>query len=129
MYEYIHIYIYTCMYIYIHVCTYTHLHAYSYVYTFIHTHKYIHTHIYIYIFIYIYLFILYTYTYSPLGHDAGCMVFYGVNRMMSQSVKNAATTHEVVSLRALEYFTYLLWAFFPIIHISYRMGFIDYFQV
>jgi len=60
---------------------------------------------------------------------SGFLVFYGVNRFISQSIKNAATTHEVVSLRALEFFTYLLWTFFPIIHISYRIGFIDYFQV
>lgn len=62
------------------------------------------------------------------GVFAGCNVFYGVNRLTSQSVKNAATTHEVVSLRALEYFTYLLWAFFPIIHVSYKAGYIDSFQ-
>jgi hypothetical protein len=27
-----------------------------------------------------------------------------------------------VSLRALEYFTYLLWTFFPVIHIAHRAG-------
>jgi hypothetical protein len=63
-----------------------------------------------------------------VGVGAGCRVFYGVNRLTAQSINNAATTHEVVSLRALEYFTYLLWVFFPIIHISYKAGYIDYFQ-
>ena len=63
-----------------------------------------------------------------VGCFAGCMVFYGVHQLTSQSVANAATTHEVVSLRALEYFTYLLWAFFPLIHIAYKAGYIDFFQ-
>jgi len=63
-----------------------------------------------------------------VGCFAGVMVFYGVHQLTIQSVANAATTHEVVSLRSLEYFTYALWAFFPMIHIACKAGFIDYFQ-
>jgi bacteriorhodopsin len=55
-------------------------------------------------------------------------VFSGVRTIIRSSIQRAATTYEVQSLKALEWFTYILWCFFPVVHILFTFGQISWVQ-
>ena len=47
---------------------------------------------------------------------------------MAKSIASAATTYEIFSMRGLEWFTYVLWGFFPAVHALYYTGVIDWLE-
>ena len=59
---------------------------------------------------------------------AMAMVYAGIHKTMKESRGRAATRYEIQSLLALEWFTYVLWMAFPIIHFLYTYDFISWLQ-
>ena len=59
---------------------------------------------------------------------AMAMVYAGIHNTMKESRGRAATRYETQSLLALEWFTYVLWMAFPIIHFLYTYDFISWLQ-
>ena len=56
------------------------------------------------------------------------MVYAGIHSTMKESRGRAATRYETQSLLALEWFTYVLWMAFPIIHFLYTYDYISWLQ-
>ena len=69
---------------------------------------------------------------APLSFVLSCvcmaMVYAGIHSTMKESRGRAATRYETQSLLALEWFTYVLWMAFPIIHFLYTYGYISWLQ-
>jgi len=53
-------------------------------------------------------------------------IYVNIGEMTRQSITSCATSHEIASLRGVQWLTYLLWAAFPVIHILQRCGYIDH---
>lgn len=56
------------------------------------------------------------------------LVYQCIHAIVAKSIASAATTYEIFSMRGLEWFTYVLWGFFPAVHALYYTGVIDWLE-
>jgi two-component system sensor histidine kinase/response regulator len=55
-------------------------------------------------------------------------VFYNIHLMTNISVANAGTSHEIRSLRGVQYLTYIFWLLFPLVNGLHQLGYLDVVQ-
>ena len=55
-------------------------------------------------------------------------MFYNIHLMTNISVANAGTSHEIRSLRGVQYLTYIFWLLFPLVNGLHQLGYLDVVQ-